>query len=314
MTRALILGVGGQDGSYLAEHLLSLNYEVHGLYRHSSYDNLKRIAGFHHLLTLHEGDVTDFGSLLNVVARVDPDELYNLADQDHVGWSRKVPEVAWDVTFKGACHAMEAVRQTNCELRMFQPISSTVFGLSKNSQDEDSPIDPRSPYAVAKAAAWIAAKMYRETFGLWIACGILYNHDSPRRSHNYLLHELAEKTLAVKRGQTSEMAVKNAYEVVDIGFAGDFVRAYHTMLHGKQPGDYILSGGNPRTVGEYAREFLRQVGCPDIEVVSEQLEGPRLGMVGNNINSQDDLAFFPKTTPEQLVSMILEAHRWSSAR
>jgi len=313
-SRALILGVGGQDGSYLAELLVQKGYEVHGLYRRSSVDNLRRLVKFRHLLCLHEGDVTDYSSVYRTIAEVDPDEVYNEADQDHVGWSRSVPEVSWDVTFKGACHVFEAVRQTNCECRMFQPISSTVFAESSEPQDEGAELLPTSPYAVAKAAAWHAAKMYRETFGLWIACGILYNHDSPRRcSSGYLLHELADSAIAVKQDRVPLLFVRDAYETVDIGFSGDFVRACHAMLQTEDPGDYVLSSMHPMTVGDYAREFLRQIGRPDADVPSHTADdGVRHGRVGYCAKALEQIQFDPKTTPEQLVTMILEEHRWGT--
>lgn len=231
--RALVLGCGGQDGSFLCDILLEKGYCVHGLYRRSSVDNLTRIAHCRDRVTLHAGDVTDPNSLAVVMSAVNPHEVYHVADQDEVGHSFAAPSVAVDVTYGGTVNVLEAVRRCCPSARVFIPSSATVFGDAPPPQAESTPFAPQSPYACAKAAAYYAARMYREHYGLHVCCGIMFNHDSPGRGGGYLLQRIA-------RGQP---LWGDQEAVVDIGYAYEYMKAVWRMMQLDKPDDFVLGTG-----------------------------------------------------------------------
>lgn len=240
----MILGVGGQDGSYLAELLLQQGYEVHGTVRRSSVDNLGRVR---HLTTrlhrntfvLHEADLTDFYSVLAACDAAGAHEVYNMADQDHVRWSRSTPRYSLDVTAGGCLNVIQASYNVNRDVRIFQPISSTVFGGAPTvtPQTVDTPLYPQSPYACAKACAWHMCRSVRRG-GTWVACGVFYNHDSERRGPDYLLQRIA-------RG---EGLAGNLDTVVDVGYAPEYVEAAWKMLQHPEPLDLLIGTGWPYTI------------------------------------------------------------------
>lgn len=243
MKRALILGVGGQDGSYLAHLLLARGYDVHGLHRHSSVDNLGRIAHLRDLVTLHRGDLTDERSLRKALYGSDPDEVYNMADQDNVDWSFSLPEVSVDVTYWGVVRLLGVVQDYCSKMRVFQPVSATMFGDAQPPQDEDTPLCPLSPYACAKAAAWHYCRYMRRVHGLKVSCGIMYNHDSPRRGEEYLLQKVCKAAAQARLGMRPKFPKCDLTANVDIGFAGDFVDAAWRMLQLEEPGDFVVASG-----------------------------------------------------------------------
>ncbi len=259
MKRALILGIGGQDGSYLADILLEAGYEVHGTVRRSSVDNLTRVAHVIKDITLHRMDLQDKGSIINVMCEVMPDEVYNEADQDSVGWSNDIASFTMDVTACGAVLAMKAAFAFNKDVRFFQPCSAHMFGdaavhPAPSPQNEETPFRPQSLYAVAKVAAYYAAKYYREVHGMFVSTGILYNHDSPRRSDHYLLHKVCKGAVEIARGKRRFLALGNLDAVVDIGYARDYMVAAHRMLQLDEASDYILASGNAMNVSELVDE------------------------------------------------------------
>lgn len=253
--RALILGIGGMDGSHLADLLLEKGYCVHGLYRRSSSDNLWRIR---HLLgppakvQLHQGDLCDPLSVRRVICDVYPDELYNMADQDHVGWSQATPGYSVQVTAGAVSDLLEVVRQTGPSIRVFQPVSATMFGMAPPPQNELTPLDPRSPYACAKAHAYHLCRHYRRDHGLYVACGIMFNHDSVRRGPDYLLHRICRQAAAggpvVLRGDLNLR--------VDVGHAPDYVEAAWRMLQQDEPDDFVIGTGSAWTIRELANQAL----------------------------------------------------------
>lgn len=243
--RALIFGVGGQDGSYLAELLLGKGYVVYGTVRRSSGDNTARVA---HLLGnpmfgLLRADLLDAGSVRSALAGANPTEVYNLADQDHVGWSESCPSYSIAVTAGGAQTVLDAVLRS-CELpygiRVLQPISATVFGNAPPGQTVDTRVRPMSPYSCAKAHAWHLARYYREKYKMFVACPVLYNHDSPRRGPDYLLQKIAR---GVKPDGDLGLTV-------DIGYAPEFVEAMWLMLQRDEPMDEVIGTGVSYTVGD----------------------------------------------------------------
>lgn len=240
--RALILGVGGQDGSYLAELLLHQGYEVHGTHRRSSVDNLARVR---HIVTssfrLHRADLCDPLSVQWTIRKTQPDEIYNMADQDHVGWSESCPHYSLQVTAGGPAVILDEMRNmVGKRVRFFQPVSSTVFGArpAETPQTVDTPLRPDSPYACAKAHAWHLCRHYRERYGMFVACGVMYNHDSERRGPDYLLQRIA-------RG---EGLTGNLDTVVDVGYAPEYVEAAWKMLQHPEPLDLLIGTGWPYTI------------------------------------------------------------------
>ena len=234
MKRVLIFGINGQDGSFLAEILLERGYEVHGFYRRSSVDNLSRIRHLLSDVTLHKGDLTDYGSVHRAVAECLPlHEVYNEADQDHVGWSQSAPSYSAAVTYGGVVNVLEAVRQLTPTTRIFQPVSATMFGYAPPRQDETTRLYPQSPYACAKVAAYYLCQHYRREHGMFVSCGILFNHDSPRRSGDYLLQRIA-------RG---EELWGDLETIVDIGYAREYMEAVWKLMQLDRPDDFVLGTG-----------------------------------------------------------------------
>lgn len=307
--RALILGIGGQDGSYLADLLLDKGYEVHGLYRHSSYDNLKRIEHCRGRLTLHQGDITDIQSVKNVFLDCSPDEIYNVADQDHIGWSLKTPSVSWDVTAKAPAMILEMLKDYDRDIRFFQPVSSTIFGDASAPQDEETPFNPMSPYAVAKAAVYHAARYYRQVYGMFVAVGIMYNHDSPRRcNQGYLLHEICSSVKRVLRGEQSIVEVGDPEMTVDIGYAEDYMVAAWRMLQMDEPGDYVIASGEPMSINDLVLKAMYVVGVAAPVVSNPELlrPGKQPRLVGDASKAKDGLGWWPRTTLHGLIASIME--------
>jgi GDPmannose 4,6-dehydratase len=272
--RAVILGVGGMDGSHLADHLLAQGYSVVGVYRRSSVDNLSRIAHLQstsspaHLcdptkLTLVQGDLTDTGCMASILAGVRPDELYNMADMDHVASSTHSPGYSLDVTGAAVGRLLEAVLRHSPNSRVFLPISALVFGRTPAPQVEDSPLDPLSPYACAKAMVLHLARYHREINKLWVTVGIFYNHDSVRRSPHYLAHELARKALAVVRGEGACLEVGNPRMLVSMGLAKEFVEHVHRVMQLSAPTDVCIGSHEAFSIGNLAAHALVTAGLKD---------------------------------------------------
>lgn len=263
MTRALILGVTGQDGSYSADLLLEKGYTVYGTYRRSSVDNLWRVNPKVNLL---QADLLDPVSIRNAIFDAEPDEIYNEADQDNVPYSYSVPAYTIQTTTTAVCNLLETVRQlTGRPLRLFQPISATIFGNAPDPQNEWSMHNPLSPYAVAKVAALHLCQMYRQTYNVWVATGIMYNHDSVRRGKGYLLQEIAEQAIRVKQGEQTTILVGNPDLKVDIGHAPEFVEAAWQILQLEQPDDFILGSGSAQSIRYIAALALAHLGVPNPE-------------------------------------------------
>jgi GDPmannose 4,6-dehydratase len=242
--KALILGIGGMDGSYLADHLLSLGYEVHGLVRRASTDNLTRI---HHILDkvhLHKGDLCDGASVHRILQEVRPEEIYNLADQDHVGTSFEAPDYNMDVTCAAVGRLLESVRLVCPRAKVFQACSATMFGMQAPPQSEETPHDPRSPYAVAKTGAYHLVRFYRQHYGLAVSNGILFNHDGPRRGEDYLLHRVVRGCLRIHGGNSgTKIHLANLDLRVDVGSAQEFVIGFHKILQLATPTDVCIGTG-----------------------------------------------------------------------
>lgn len=260
MKKAFITGITGQDGAYLAELLLKKGYAVHGLVRRSSSFNRWRIEPLYYLdnskyagnFKLHYGDLSDSSSLNRFMEKYQPDEIYNLGAQSHVGISFEVPEYTGDVTGIGALRILDAIRETKIKTRFYQASSSELFGNSeKVPQDERTPFNPRSPYACAKAYAFYVTKNYREAYGIYACNGILFNHESPLRGENFVTRKITLSLARIKEGLQNKLELGNLNASRDWGFAGDYVEAMWMMLQQDAADDYVIATGVTHTVREF---------------------------------------------------------------
>jgi GDPmannose 4,6-dehydratase len=257
--KALVTGVTGQDGSYLAEFLLAKGYEVHGLVRRSSTFNTRRID---HLYVdpheksarffLHYGDLTDSGQLSHLIYNLQPDEIYHLAAQSHVRVSFDMPEYTGDVTGLGVIRLLEAIRRSGIKTRFYQASSSELFGATPPPQNEETPMQPRSPYAVAKLYGYWMVRNYREGYGLFASNGILFNHESPRRGETFVTRKITRAVARIKFGLQKKLYLGNLEARRDWGYAPDFVEAMWLMLQQDAPEDFVIATGESHSV----REFL----------------------------------------------------------
>lgn len=259
--KALITGITGQDGSYLAEFLLSKGYEVFGVVRRSSTENFERITHIREQVTLLEADLLDQVSLTRVVEDTQPQEIYNLAAQSFVPTSWKQPVLTAEFTAVGVTRMLEAVRAACPKARFYQASSSEMFGkVLEVPQKETTPFYPRSPYGVAKAYGHHITVNYRESYGLFATSGILFNHESPRRGLEFVTRKITDGVARIKAGLQNELRLGNLDAKRDWGFAGDYVRAMYLMLQQPEPGDYVVATGVAHTVEQFARVAFEVVG------------------------------------------------------
>jgi len=258
---AIISGITGQDGSYLAELLLSKGYKVYGLERRSSQKNRKNIEHILHKIKLISGDLLDEASLVHALKETKPDEVYNLAAQSFVAESWKQPVYTGEVTGLGALRMLEAIRQVNPKIKFYQASSSEMFGkVRETPQNENTPFYPRSPYAVAKLSAHWATVNYRESYGIFAASGILFNHESPRRGFEFVTRKITDGAARIKLGLAKELRLGNLDTERDWGFAGDYVEAMWRMLQQKKPKDYVIGTGETCSVREFLDEAFGYLG------------------------------------------------------
>ena len=265
--RALITGITGQDGSYLAELLLNKGYEVHGLIRRASTFNTARID---HLyvdphsedarLFLHYGDLSDGVRLVTLLAQINPDEVYNLAAQSHVRVSFEEPEHTADTTGTGTIRMLEAVRLSGIETRFYQASSSEMYGATPPPQDEATPFYPRSPYAAAKVYSYWITKNYREAYGIFAVNGMLFNHESPRRGETFVTRKITRAVAAIKAGRQDCVYLGNLDAVRDWGYAPEYVEGMWRMLQASEPDDYVLATGTGITVREFLQAAFEHAG------------------------------------------------------
>jgi len=267
LKKALITGITGQDGSYLAELLLDKGYEVHGLIRRSSTFNSRRID---HLYVdphepgarffLHYGDLSDSGQLSHLIYNLQPDEIYHLAAQSHVRVSFDMPEFTGDVTGLGTTRILEAVRRSGIKTRFYQASSSEMFGSAPPPQNEETPMLPRSPYAVAKLYAYWMAKNYREAYGLFAVNGILFNHESPRRGETFVTRKITRAVARIKMGLQKKLYLGNLEARRDWGYAPDYVEAMWLMLQQDTPVDFVIATGEAHSVREFLESAFGYAG------------------------------------------------------
>jgi len=312
---ALVTGITGQDGSYLAEFLLEKGYEVHGLVRRSSSVARVRIESLPHgddqPLHLHYADLDDPLGLARIIRDVGPDEVYHLAAQSHVQVSFEVPDYTGSVTGLGTMRLLEAIRLSGLPMRFYQASSSEMFGSSPPPQNEDTRFHPRSPYAVAKVYAYWAAVNYREAYGLFASNGILFNHESPRRGETFVTRKITKAVADIVHGRSEKLHLGNLEARRDWGFAGDYVEAMWLMLQHDQPDDFVVATGEAHSVREFCERAFDRVGLDyrDHVVSDERLFRPAEVdyLLGDASKAQRTLSWKPRTTFEELVHMMVDA-------
>lgn len=310
--RALITGITGQDGSYLAELLLTKGYEVIGMVRRSSTVNFERIAHIQDRVTFVPGDLLDQMSLIEVLRENRPNEVFNLAAQSFVQTSFGQPVFTGETTALGVTRLLDAIRIVDPDIRFYQASSSEMFGKVREvPQDEHTPFHPRSPYGVAKVYGhWITVN-YRESYGLHASSGILFNHESPRRGLEFVTRKISYGVAQIKLGQTSEIRLGNLEAQRDWGFAGDYVEAMWMMLQQDQPDDFVVATGKTHSVREFCEVAFDHVGL-DWEkhiVVDDRFFRPAEVdlLVGDATKAQGVLGWAPKTSFHQLVASMVDA-------
>jgi GDPmannose 4,6-dehydratase len=309
---ALITGITGQDGSYLAELLLSKGYKVYGLRRRTSVPITENIEHIKNEIEFIDGDLLDLGSLINAINISNPDEVYNLAGQSFVGTSWIQPVLTGQVTGIGVTNMLEAVRLTKPEARYYQASSSEMFGkVVETPQKETTPFYPRSPYGVAKVYGhWITIN-YRESFNMFACSGILFNHESPRRGVEFVTRKVTDAAARIKLGLIKELRLGNLDAQRDWGFAGDYVRAMHLMLQQDQPDDYVISTGLTHTVQELVEIAFGHVGLrwQDYVVIDPKFVRPAEVdlLLGDSVKAQEKLGWKLEVDFKQLITMMVES-------
>ncbi|MCR4662992.1 MAG: GDP-mannose 4,6-dehydratase [Endomicrobiaceae bacterium] len=314
MKKALIVGINGQDGSYLAELLLSKEYDVHGIVRRSSNGNLFRLNNILDKISLHFGDVSDSLSLLKIIAEIKPDEIYNLAAQSQVYVSFEIPEYTSNVTGLGATRLLETVKIINPKIKYFQAVSSEIFGSTEDCpQTENTNFNPNNPYGISKLYAYQMSKVYREKYKMFVCNGIMYNHESPRRSGNFVTRKITKAIAKIVAKEQKELFLGNIDDKRDWGYAKDYVEAMYLTLQQDSPDDYIISTGETHSV----RDFLDVAfGIVNLDwhkyvKIDEKLVRPldhrKVIFQGDNSKAKKILNWKPKTSFDELVKIMVES-------
>jgi GDPmannose 4,6-dehydratase len=319
MKTALITGITGQDGSYLAELLLSKGYEVHGIIRRASSFNTARID---HLYSdphvngvrffLHYGDISDSTNLIKLLYRIQPDEVYHLAAQSHVRVSFDIPEYTGDVTGLGTVRILEAIRETGSKAKFYQASSSEMYGkVSESPQSEATPFYPRSPYGAAKVYAYWTTVNYRESYGLFACNGILFNHESPRRGETFVTRKITRAAARIKAGLQDKLYLGNLEAQRDWGYAKEYVEAMWLMLQQDQPDDYVVATGETHSVKEFLEETFAHSGLDwqeHVEIDPKYYRPSEVDLlVGDAGKARAMLGWEPKTRFRDLVHLMVEA-------
>ena len=312
--RALITGITGQDGSYLAELLLSKGYQVYGLVRRLSTPNMENIKQIVHKVELVSGDLLDQGSLTDAVRAAEPDEVYNLAAQSFVKTSWEQPVLTGEFTALGATRVLEAIRTVNPKIRFYQASSSEMFGkVVEIPQKETTRFYPRSPYGVAKAYAHYITVNYRESYNMFAVSGILFNHESPRRGIEFVTRKVANAVARIHLKKQDKLELGNMDSKRDWGFAGDYVEAMWLMLQQEKPDDFVVATGETHSVREFVALAFSVVGITDWEkyIVSNHPKHVRPAevdhLIGDYGKAKKVLGWTPKTSFPQLVELMVKA-------
>lgn len=320
MKKALITGITGQDGSYLAELLLHKGYEVHGLIRRASTFNTRRIDHIYHdphgnngeiKLYLHYGDVAVPDSLLDVIYNVRPDEIYHLAAQSHVRVSFDMPEYTGDVTGLGTIRILEAIRKSGIQTRFYQASSSEMFGAAKPPQSETTPFEPRSPYAAAKVYSYWVTRNYREGYHLHASNGILFNHESPRRGETFVTRKITRALAAIRAGRQSTLYLGNLDARRDWGYAPEYVEVMWKILQKDAPEDYVIGTGESHSIREFLDEAFGYAGMDwhqYVQIDARYFRPTEVDfLLADPTRARTELDWQPKVTFRDLVRIMVDA-------
>jgi GDPmannose 4,6-dehydratase len=312
MKSALVTGISGQDGSYLAEHLLSLDYKVYGLVRRTSVRNLDRIIHLRDQVELLAGDLLDQNSLINAIIESKPDEIYNLAAQSFVPASFSQPVLTGEFTALGVTRILEAIRVVNPKIRFYQASSSEMFGkVEAVPQNEDTKFHPRSPYGVAKLYGHWMTLNFRESYGIFAVSGILFNHESPRRGHEFVTRKITLAAAKAAAGLQKELRLGNLEAQRDWGFTGDFVKAMHLMLQQPEPRDYVIGTGETHTVREFVEHAFSHLGLDwqKYVVIDPKFVRPAEVdlLISDPRRAREELGWTPTVSFPDLVKMMVDA-------
>ena len=319
MKKALITGITGQDGSYLAELLLAKGYEVHGIIRRASTFNTARIDHLYkdpHLngvrFFLHYGDISDSTNLIKLLYRIQPEEIYHLAAQSHVRVSFDIPEYTGDVTGLGTIRILEAIRETGLKSRFYQASSSEMFGkVVEIPQRETTPFHPRSPYAAAKVYAYWTTVNYRESYGMFACNGILFNHESPRRGETFVTRKITRAVAHIKAGLQDKLFLGNLEAKRDWGYAKEYVEAMWLMLQQERPDDYVVATGETHSVEEFLDEAFTYVDLDwhdFVKIDPKYLRPAEVDLlIGDATKAKSELGWEPKTTFRELARLMVDA-------
>ena len=315
--KAIITGITGQDGFYLTKLLLEKGYEVHGLIRRSSNLNTSRLDPLiseysdSSKLNLYFSDLIDSSSLTNLINKIEPDEIYNLAAQSHVAVSFKNPIYSTHTSTVGTITILESIRNSNKSIKFYQASSSEMYGgSSKNSYNENSPLDPKSPYAAGKVFSHNITKIYRDSYGIFGVNGILFNHESPLRGETFVTRKISRAVGRIHSHLQSKLTLGNLNATRDWGFAGDYVEGMYLMMQHDTPEDWVLSTGESHSVKDFAEKAFAFVDLDwkDYVVTSEKYQRPNEveNLLGDSSKAKKILDWFPKTSFEELVQMMVE--------
>jgi len=309
--KALILGITGQDGSYLAELLLRKGYEVHGFIRRSATGNTKNIDHILNEIQIHRGDLADATSIYRVINEVKPNEIYNEADQDHVSWSYSSVDYSCDITGAAVARILEIIKQINPAIKFFQPLSSNIFGKAIESpQNEKTAFNPQSPYAAAKVFAYVLCKYYREVFDIKVSTAIFYNHESERRTEDYVTRKITRSVAKISLGLQDKLFLGNLDTKIDFGYAPDYMEAAWKIMQLDCADDFIIGTGEVHTVQEFLHEAFEIVGLNPDNYVKFDPEFARPSdtslLVGDISKAKKAFGFRPQVTFKKLVQLMVE--------
>jgi GDPmannose 4,6-dehydratase len=315
---ALITGISGQDGSYLAELLLGKGYEVHGIVRRSSSINTDRIDHLYHdpheqgvRLFTHYGDLADATALIKLLYELQPDEIYHLGAQSHVRVSFDIPEYTFDITAAGTLRLLEAIREAGVTPRFYQASSSEMFGAAPPPQNEDTPFHPRSPYGVAKVAAYWATVNYREAYEMFAVNGILFNHESPRRGETFVTRKITRAVARIAAGLQEKLYLGNLDAQRDWGYAPDYVEAMWLMLQADQPEDFVIATGETHSVRESVEIAFARQGldwAEHVEIDPKYYRPSEVDvLLGDASKAREQLGWEPKVRFKDLIELMVDA-------
>ncbi len=312
--KALILGITGQDGSYLAEILLQKGYEVHGLIRRSATGNTVNINHMMKDITLHRGDLADATSLYRTIASARPQEIYNEADQDHAGWSYDLVDYASDITGAAPGRILEIIRQLDPTIRFFQPLTSNMFGLTDTaSQNEETPLNPQSPYACAKSYAWALTKYYRNVHKIFASCAIFFNHESPRRTDSYVTRKITKGAARIALGLQESLSLGDLSAKLDFGYAKEYMEAAWNIVQLDTPDDFIIGTGEAHSVEDFLEEAFRlcDLSVKDRVAIDPKLlrPGKTSTLVADYSKAKKAFGYEPKVKYKDLVKIMVEYDR-----